>query len=117
MCQPLAKIDLTNRSLYEFLEKEGGLYIARGRRFIEAVSANDTEANLLQVERGSPLIMLDSISYLDDGQPIEYYHALHRGDRTRFEVELVRLREFEQPFNSIDKYSNLPSSNDFIRPS
>lgn len=37
--------------------------------------------------------LLDSVSYLDDGTPLEYYHALHRGDRAQFEVELVRLRE------------------------
>ena len=117
LCESLAKIDLTNRSLYEYLEKQCGLFIAHGRRFIEAVSANEIEANLLSVERGSPLIMLDSISYLEDGRPIEYYHALHRGDRTRFEVELVRRRDFEQPFESVIKYSDLPSSSDFLRPS
>ena len=32
--------------------------------------------------------MLDSVSYLKDGTPIEYYHALHRSDRLRFEVDL-----------------------------
>ncbi len=78
LCQAAATIDLTNRSLYEFLEKEAGLYIARGRRFIEAVSANEIDAGLLHVERGSPLILLESISYLTNGTPIEYYHAIHR---------------------------------------
>jgi GntR family transcriptional regulator len=43
------------------------------------------------VEVGSPLIELDSVSYLKDGRPLEYFHALHRGDRTRFEVDLVRF--------------------------
>lgn len=90
---PVAKVDLTNRSLYEFLEKEGGISLARGRRYIEAVLAAETEALLLGIERGAPLLMLDSVSYAENGQPIEYYHALHRGDRSRFEVELVRLRD------------------------
>ena len=89
----LANVDLTNRSFYEFLETECGLFIARGRRYIEAVVANETEAKSLNVERGAPLVMLESITFLEDGTPIEYYHALHRGDRTRFEVELVRTRE------------------------
>ena len=40
---------------------------------------------------GAPLIKLESVSYLADGTPLEYYSALHRGDRTRFEVELVRI--------------------------
>ena len=71
------------------------MFIVRGRRFLEAVAANELEARLLQVERGSPLIRLESISYLEDGRPLEYYHAVHRGDRSRFEVELVRSRNYE----------------------
>jgi GntR family transcriptional regulator len=36
---------------------------------------------------------LDSVSYLEDGTPIEYFHAVHRGGRARFEVNLIRIRE------------------------
>jgi GntR family transcriptional regulator len=93
ICPSLATVDLSNQSLYAFLEKECGIYITKGHRFIEAVLANEHEAELLGIERGAPLLMLDSVSYSEDGQPIEYYHALHRGDRSRFEVELVRVRE------------------------
>jgi GntR family transcriptional regulator len=93
MCPALASVDLTNRSLYAFLETECGIFIAKGQRYIEAVLANETEADLLGIERGAPLLMLDSISFSDSDRPIEYYHALHRGDRSRFEVELVRTRE------------------------
>jgi GntR family transcriptional regulator len=93
LCPKLLHADLTNQSLYAFLEEQCGLMIARGRRTLEAVLANEYEAGLLQVEKGFPLMMLNSVSYLDDGTPIEYYHALHRGDRARFDVELVRIRE------------------------
>jgi GntR family transcriptional regulator len=93
ICPALATVDLTNRSLYEFMENECGVFIAKGRRYLEAVLANETEAALLGIERGAPLLMLDSISYSETGKPIEYYHALHRGDRSRFEVELLRVRE------------------------
>jgi GntR family transcriptional regulator len=93
ICPALASVDLTNRSLYEYLEKEGGVYLAKGHRYIEAVLANDYEATLLGIERGAPLLLLDSISFSENGIPVEYYHALHRGDRSRFEVELVRLHE------------------------
>jgi GntR family transcriptional regulator len=92
LCPRVAEVDLTHRSLYDVLENECGLSIARGKRFLEAVGANESEARLLQIERGAPLIMLDSVSFLEDGRPVEYYHAVHRGDRSRFEVELVRER-------------------------
>ena len=89
----LVHVDLSDRSLYEYLETENGVKIMRGIRYIEAVLANQEEADLLEIEEGDPLIMLDSISYAASGQVFEYYHALHRGDRSRFEVDLVRLDE------------------------
>ena len=93
ICPQLLVTDLTRRSLYEYLETECGRFIARGRRTIEAVPANEYEARLLQVQTGAPLILLDSVSFLEDGTPLEYYHALHRGDRSKFDVDLVRFRE------------------------
>jgi GntR family transcriptional regulator len=93
ICPTLANVDLTNRSLYEYLQTECGIFIAKGKRYIEAVLATESESELLGIEHGAPLLMLDSISFSDDGTPIEYYHALHRGDRTRFEVELLRSRD------------------------
>ncbi len=111
----LATVDLTNRSLYEYLEQGCNLFLARGRRFIEAVLATEAEASQLQIERGAALIMLDSVSYLDDGRPIEYYHALHRGDRSRFEIELVRVRQQSNSGNLLGaEPDRLPQSNDII---
>ena len=93
ICPSLPTVDLSNRSLYEYLEKECGIIITRGKRILEAVLASEAEAALLGVEKGAPLLMLDSVSYSETGKAIEYYHALHRGDRSRFEVELVRFEE------------------------
>jgi GntR family transcriptional regulator len=89
----LETADLTRRSLYEYLQTEYGLSLARGRRTIEAVAADARQARLLRVRKGAPLAYLQSVSYLADGRPIEYYIAFHRGDRSRFEVELVRGKE------------------------
>ncbi len=96
LCPKLATANLENRSLYEFLENECGIFITRGKRYVESVAANETEALLLGVERGAPLLLLDSISYDASGRCIEYYHALHRGDCSRFKVELVRTREYAE---------------------
>jgi GntR family transcriptional regulator len=93
VCPQLATADISDCSLYEFIRKECGVTLARGLRYIEAVAANETEAMLLGIERASPLMMIDSVSFTENGQAVEYYHALHRGDRSRFEVELVRLPE------------------------
>ena len=87
----LEEVDLSDQSLYVYLENVHGIQISHGKRYIEAVPANQLDAELLEVDIGSPLILLDSISFLSDGTPLEYFHALHRGDRSRFEVELIRV--------------------------
>lgn len=110
LCPRLLKADLTHASLYAFLEEEYDMVIARGHRILEAVPANEREAELLETEKGSPLILIDSISYLSDGTPIEYYHALHRGDRSRFEVELIRLREHDTVSEVFGDALNRPDS-------
>lgn len=91
LCPDVLHTDLTQQSLYAYLRSHCSVNIARGRRILEAVTANEYEATLLNIKKGTPLIMFDSISYSDDGTPVEYYHALHRSDRLRFEVELVRV--------------------------
>ena len=103
LCPELVNVDLTEQSLYAYLENEHGLFISRGKRFLEAVVAKQLEADLLDVEIGAPLLQLNSVSYLEDNQPVEYFHALHRGDRSRFETELVRVQE---PGELADKIIN-----------
>jgi GntR family transcriptional regulator len=94
MCPDLLDEDMTDKSLYEFLEGKYKFVIDRGRRFIEAVMADEREAKLLNIKKGSSLVLIESISYLKDGRAIEYYHAVHRGDRSRFVVELRRTKSF-----------------------
>lgn len=93
ICPALLNVDLTNQSLYAYLESEHGLFVASGRRFLEAIVANQLEAKLLNIDIGSPLLLLNSVSYLADGTAMEYFHAIHRGDRSRFETELVRVNQ------------------------
>jgi len=103
LCSSLLEADLTQRSLYEYLEQEYDLVITRGTRILEAGLANQYEAELLGIKPGAPLIILDSVGYLEDGTPLEFYHALHRGDRSRFEVELIRLRDRPMAHGSVSE--------------
>ena len=116
LCPELIREDWSHQSLYAYLEERYGLVIARGRRTVQAVPANEYEALHLQVSKGSPLILLDSVSYLEDGTPLEFYHALHRGDRSQFEVELVRIREQGKVVEVMGRDApQLPPSNSRIR--
>lgn len=82
--------DLANQSLYALIEDKYGLRIASGHRTIEAMRADAETAALLQIEEGDAVLLLTSVSYLDNGQAIEYFEAVHPGNRSRFEVDVVR---------------------------
>jgi GntR family transcriptional regulator len=101
LCPELLHADLPHQSLYAFLRTHCNVTIMRGRRILEAVQANEYEADLLNIKKGTPLIMLESISYSDDGTPVEYYHALHRADRLRFEVELMRVLKGDRTADTV----------------
>ncbi len=92
LCEPVLYADFREQSLYVFLRQECDLHIAEGKRMIEAVSATREESQLLEISPGAPLILVDSVSYLEDGTPLEYYRAVHRSDRARFEVHLMRVQ-------------------------
>jgi GntR family transcriptional regulator len=96
LCPKLIRADMRHQSLYAFLKREYGLTITHGRRRIDAVLANEHEAELLEIEPGSPLLRLDSVSFMRDGTPLEYFHGLFRGDRSAFEVEIDRRRELDR---------------------
>ena len=100
LCPGLLNEDLSGQSLYSYIEGKYNLKINKGIRYIESVVANEEEAKLLNVKKGAPLLYIESIGYLDDGTPLEYYNALHRGDRIRFVTELKRLKSFDKIGNS-----------------
>lgn len=110
LCPALQYEDLSYQSLYSFLEKSCNVTIAYGRRMVEAVPASKYVADLLNVRKGAPLIMLDSVSYASDGTPVEYYYAFHRGDRSQFEVELVRVTDDASVQSVLSSQPAMPST-------
>jgi GntR family transcriptional regulator len=89
-CASLLSEDFSDKSLYHVLEQKLGLVIAKGVRTIRAVALNVREAAMLKVRPQSPALLLTSIGFLADGTALEYFVAKHRGDRTEFEVQLIR---------------------------
>ncbi len=115
-CGQLMDVDLSKVSLYDFLENELGFSFNFGRRSIEAVLANSEQAKLLRINKGDPLLFLNSITYLVDGTPIEFYRSYYRGDRFRFEVELIKVKGNDQSTQFlIPKDHSLPSSEGMIK--
>jgi len=91
LCPSLLQADLTHTGLYQFLREQSGYRTYRGKSFVEAVGADEIEAQLLWVEVGTPLLMIESTVYLADGRPIDYNKSRHRGDRMRLIMESEKL--------------------------
>jgi GntR family transcriptional regulator len=92
LCPKIAEMDLTGKSLIAETKKEYGYVISSSKRTIEAVSARDYEAKLLQIPKGAPLLLFNSVSYIEDGRSIGTTRALFRGDRARFDVEIGDIK-------------------------
>lgn len=92
--------DLTDESLYRVLEQAYGVRLVRGRRLVEAVLAGARLGRLLGVRRSDPLLVLRSVGIDRDTRPVERFVAFHRGDRSRFEVDLER-RAPKNPTSSV----------------
>lgn len=80
-------IDFTNKSLYQTFRTQYDMQIARVKRSIEAIAADESIAELLEVNAGFPVMFIENTAYAADGTPIEYYVAWRRGDKARFQFE------------------------------
>ena len=87
--------DLSDQSLYALLENKYQVLLAFGRRSVEATLAGASLARDLGIRRGAPVLALRNVAFQRDGRPVETFVAYHRGDRSRFEVELARQAERE----------------------
>lgn len=89
-CPGILEQGLLQGSLYKTLEESYGLRLGRAIQTVEAKPADEYEAQLLALEVGQPVLVLERLTFLADGNPIEYVRSIYHGDRYRFTVELVR---------------------------
>jgi GntR family transcriptional regulator len=88
-------VELETASLYGALQSELGLEVCGGRRVVEATTARDELANLLEVEPGAALLQVQAVSWDASLRPFECYRAWHRSDRTTIEVQVLGQRAAE----------------------
>lgn len=85
----LDRYDLEGRSIYEIMESEFGVPIARARQSFEPITATDFEAELLDINLGEALMLETRLSYDSSNRPVEYGKDRYRGDRFRFVTEAI----------------------------
>lgn len=73
-------------SIYELLQAEYELVPGEAEERIEVVAAGATEARLLGIARGAPLLAVARTTWDAEGRPFERSHDLFRADRARIVV-------------------------------
>ena len=91
LCPDLDDNDLS-QSLYALLESRYNLRLWTARQVVRARGATRSEAELLQVSPGDPLLYAERVTYTADGQAVEHLEAVWRGDRYDLTVVLSRPR-------------------------
>lgn len=85
--------DFAQVSLYETLEKEYQVRIARAVRTVEAVIARDEISEYLDVEEGVPLLLFQCTTYGEIAGrelPIETFKCFYRSDKFKFYINQSR---------------------------
>jgi len=90
-CPGIEKLNFANRSIYETLRERYNIYLGYADQTIEVKLADEYEAELLKVKQGTPMWLMERMTYLGNNiTPFEYVYSIYRGDRYKLYVRLER---------------------------
>ncbi|MCV7196759.1 GntR family transcriptional regulator [Mycobacterium angelicum] len=87
LCHPLESNDL-----FALIEEVTGQRLGSASLAVEAIPADAHSAATLQVPEGAALLMLERLTCLDDGTPVDLEYIRMRGDRITMRGNLIRSR-------------------------
>jgi GntR family transcriptional regulator len=85
LCHPLE-----NNDLFALIEQVSGQRLGSASLALEAIPADAHSAATLQVPDGAALLMLERLTSLDDGRPVDLEYTRMRGDRITMRANLIR---------------------------
>jgi GntR family transcriptional regulator len=90
LCPGLERQPLQDTSLFALVEQVYGHKLLHSHQSLEATLADDYEAQLFGIQPGTAMILLRGVTVAENERPLEYFKALYRGDRFRFELDSHR---------------------------
>lgn len=88
--EPLLTEDLAGTDIFTLIERVSGQGLGAARLQLEAVNADAHSAALLAVPKGAALLVMERLTHLADGRPIDLEYIRFRGDRLTMSAELLR---------------------------
>lgn len=95
---PLLDFDLARESIHDILYRETGIRLGDAEQTIEAALAGPPEAALLEIEPGSPLLLIKRRIKTDEGRYFQYSEDAYRSDKLRFTIRTAPYDEMGNRF-------------------
>lgn len=80
----IEKHDFTSNLLSDIVAEKYGVQMSSISAFVEPIVLNEQFAKYLEVDCGLPALVMDRVISDNMGTPIQYSHAVVRGDRCRY---------------------------------
>jgi GntR family transcriptional regulator len=81
---------IVTHSIYAYMEEQLSLKIDNGDQTIESSLADPIEAQYLHIQPGSPVMVIQRNTFLQDGTPVEFVRSSYRADRYKFMIHMQR---------------------------
>ncbi|GAT69872.1 GntR family transcriptional regulator [Planomonospora sp. ID91781] len=88
--EPLFDADLEGNDVFVLLERIAGQPLGTAELTLEAVNADAHTAAVLDAPRGAALLMVERLTHLADGRPVDLEFVRFRGDRLAMRGHLRR---------------------------
>ena len=88
VCPTLDRFDFNFESLYRVMREEYGLTLACAAQQIEASRADWSEASMLHIDEGTPVLRCARSVYSPENVVLEHSLGIYRGDRYKYRVRL-----------------------------
>jgi GntR family transcriptional regulator len=85
-CRRLTRQDITTSSLVDYLRNREKIALARGEMEIEARGADQREARIFGIKRGSPILVRRMTFVTKSGEPMLTGVSTYRADRVSYRV-------------------------------
>lgn len=85
----IENVDFINYRLYDYFSDKGDP-VTRIKRKLETIKADETTADLLDIQENDPVFYFHSYGYGNDNKVIEYSISKYRGDINYFVFDLYR---------------------------
>jgi GntR family transcriptional regulator len=88
--EPLLGEDLVNHDIFALIERTTGERLGLAELTIEAINADQHSAAVLETPPRTALLMVERLTHLADGRPVDLEYIRFRGDRLSMRGQLQR---------------------------